>query len=142
MITFLRNLIFKDFWLKLFSLTLAILIWFTVSLAIPKEGFPAAALALKATERHTFSNLPVVVMSSASDVRNFKVNPNEVAVTVEGDPKILQNLQSKDIRVIVDLTGVEAARDMTKRIDVSIPAGVTLVRVDPQEVHISNPPKG
>jgi YbbR domain-containing protein len=142
MIAFLRHLIFDDFWLKLFSLALAVLIWITVSLAIQKEVSPVAALALTNPERRTFSNLPVVVMSSASDVRSFKVNPNEVEVTVEGDAKRLQSLQPKDIRVIVDLTGIESARDLTKRIEVSTPAGVTHVLVAPQEVHIIIPPKG
>ena len=40
-------------------------------------------------------------------------------------PKTVQNLQTKDIRAMVDLTGVGAARDLRKRIEVSIPAGVT-----------------
>ena len=142
MIEFLRNLILKDLLLKLFSLTLAVSIWFTVSWAIQKEVSPAAALTSSTVERRTYSNLPVVIMSSASDVRSFRVNPSEVEVTVEGAPKILQQLQSKDIKVIVDLTGVEAARDLTKKIEVSTPAGVTHVRVAPQEVQVIIPPRG
>jgi YbbR domain-containing protein len=142
MIAFLRHLIFNDFWLKLFSLALAVLIWITVSLAIQKEVSPVAALTLTNSERRTFANLPVVVLSSASDVRTFKVNPNEVEVTVEGDAKRLQNLQPKDIRVIVDLTGIESTRGLTKRIEVSTPAGVTHILVAPQEVQIIIPPKG
>jgi uncharacterized membrane-anchored protein len=38
----LRDLIFKDFWLKLFSLALAILIWIVVTVAIRKETPPDA----------------------------------------------------------------------------------------------------
>jgi hypothetical protein len=34
----MRDLIFKDFWLKLFSLMLAVLIWLTVSFAIQRES--------------------------------------------------------------------------------------------------------
>ncbi len=37
MIEFLRNLILEDFWLKLFSLALAVLIWLTVTFASQKE---------------------------------------------------------------------------------------------------------
>ena len=143
MISFLRHLIFEDFWLKLFSLALASIIWITVSLAIEKkEVAPAAALPLTTPGRLTFSHLPVIVLSSASDVRNFKVNPSEVEVTVEGDTQRLQSLQPKDIRVIVDLTGIESARDLTKRVDVSTPAGVSHTLVAPQEVQIIIPPKG
>ena len=50
---------------------------------------------------------------------------------MQGNAKTLQNLQSKDIRAMVDLTGIGAARDLRKRIEVSVPAGVTHVRVMP-----------
>jgi YbbR domain-containing protein len=140
MIKFLRHIFIEDFLLKLFSLVLALLFWLTVSFAIrQKEVSPAPALTLN-TEMHTFFNLPVVVMSSASDARNFKVSPSTVEVTVRGDAKTLANLQSKDIRAIVDLTGIEAARAL-KRIEVSTPAGVTHVRVVPEEVQVIVPPK-
>lgn len=143
MIAFFRHLLFEDFWLKLFSLALAVLIWITVFLAIEKKEIsPAPALAPTTPGRLTLSHLPVVVLSSASDVRTFKVNPNEVEVTVEGDSKRLQSLQPSEIRVIVDLTGIESARELTKRIEVSTPAGITHIMVAPQEVQIIIPPKG
>ena len=82
----------------------------------------------------------MTVLSSAEDVHNFKVSPSEVEVTVQGDPRTLQNLQSKDIRAMVDLTGVAAARDLRKRIEVSVPAGVTYMRVAPEEVQVIFPP--
>jgi YbbR domain-containing protein len=140
MIKFLRHIFIEDLLLKLFSLFLALLFWLTVSFAIQqKEASPAPALTLN-PEVRTFFNLPVVVMSSASDVRNFKVSPSAVEVTVRGDAKIVANLQSKDIRPIVDLTGIEAGRAL-KRIEVSTPAGVTHVRVLPEEVQVIVPPR-
>lgn len=139
MIAVLRELIVRDFWLKLFSLVLAVLVWLIVSIAIQKEGSPVAALAFSPEER-TFSNLPVMVMSSAQDVRNIKVRPSEVEVTVQGDAKYLRGLQGKDIRVLVDLTGIESARDLRKRIEVSTPAGIAPIRVLPETVDIILPP--
>jgi|SRR5437879_6405206 len=132
MLLFLRNLFFKDVWLKIFSFSLAVLIWLTVSFAFP--GLP-----IHSSER-TFS-LPVVVMSSAADVRSFKVNPNEVEVTIQGDAELLAKLQTKDIRVLVDLTAVSPVGDVFKRIEVSTPPGVTHVRVQPQDVQVIFPPK-
>lgn len=131
MIAFLRNLLLEDFWLKLFSLALAVLIWFTVTFVSQKEV---------RTDTRVFFNLPVTVLSAAEDVRNFKVSPSEVQVTVQGDGETLQNLQSKDIRVMVDLTGVMAARELRKRVEVSAPAGVTHLRVAPEEVQVIFPP--
>ena len=141
MINFLRHLIVDDFGLKLFSLALALLFWLTVSFAIQqRNGSPPEALIL-ASEGRTFFDLPVVVMSSASDVRNFKVSPNQVEVTVRGESRVLQNLQSKDIRAIVDLSGIEAAQNLRKRIEVSTPPGVTHVRIFPEEVQVIIPSK-
>ena len=131
MIAFLRNLLLEDFWLKLFSLALAALIWFTVTF-VSQKGVR--------TDTRVFLSLPVTVLSAAEDVRNFKVSPDEVEVTVQGEAETLQNLQSKDIRVMVDLTGVAAARELRKRLEVSVPAGVTYLRVAPEEVQIIFPP--
>jgi YbbR domain-containing protein len=140
MIAFLRHLFFDDFWLKLFSFVLAVLIWITVSLAIQKEVSPVAALTTPLSER-TLSHLPVLVMSPAAEVRSFQVSPGEVEVTVQGDARILQKLQNKDIRVTLDLTGIEEAQRLRKRIDVATPPGVTLVSSVPEEVKVTSPPK-
>ena len=141
MISFLRNLLFKDFWLKLFSLALAILTWFTVSFAIRNEVSPIGSLSLT-TQQMTFFNVPVVILSSAADVHDFKVDPQEVTVTVQGEPRALEKLESKSIRAMIDLTGTDAVGGLRKRIEVSTPAGVTHVRVSPQEVKVIFPPAG
>ncbi len=142
MMAFLQNVVLKDIWLKLFSLVLATLAWFTVDVALRNSTFPGGhPLSLSPNVQRTFARLPVVVMSSAEDVRSVKVNPKEVEVTVQGEAKILQSLKAKDIRILVDLTGVEAAHDLKQRIEVSTPAGVTHVKVDPEEVQVIFPPK-
>ena len=136
MIDFLRHPIFHDFWLKLLSLVLATLIWFIIHFAIQKQVSP---LTLTANERK-FPSLPVMVMFAAEDVRSYKVKPSEVEVVVQGETKILKNLQSRDIRVMVDLTGIEAAH-MRKRVEVTPPPGVSHTRVTPQEVEVIITPK-
>ncbi|MGO8925430.1 MAG: hypothetical protein ACLQU3_00690 [Limisphaerales bacterium] len=131
MITFLRHLFLEDFLLKLFSLLLAVVVWLIVTFASQKEA---------GMTPRVFSNLPIRVLSSAEDVRGFKVSPDEVEVIVQGNVKTLQNLQSKDIRAVVDLTGVAAARDLHKPVEVSVPQGVTFIRVEPEEVQVIFPP--
>ena len=130
MIKFLRHLFIEDFLLKLFSLMLAVVVWLIVTFASQKEA---------GTTPRIFYNLPVTVLSSSEDVRNFKVAPQQVEVTVQGDASVLRELQRTDIRVLVDLTGIEAAIDLRKRVEVSMPAGIALVRVAPQEVNIIYP---
>jgi YbbR domain-containing protein len=131
MIKLLRHVFLEDFLLKLFSLGLAIVVWLIVTFASQKEA---------GTTPRIFFNLPVIVMSSAQNVRNFKVSPSEVIVTVQADAKTVQNLQSKDIRATVDLTGVAATRDLHKHVDVAVPSGVTCMRVVPEEVQVIFPP--
>jgi YbbR domain-containing protein len=132
MIHFLRKLIFEDFWLKLFSLALAVLIWLTVTFASQKEV---------GTEQRVFSDLPVTVLAAAEDVHNFKVSPDQVEVTVQGNPRTVQDLDSKGVRAIVDLTGVGAARDLRRHVQVAVPPGITLMRVEPEEVRVVFPPE-
>ncbi len=131
MIAFLRHLFLDDFRLKLFSQLLAVLVWLTVTFASQREVH---------TDARVFSNLPVLVLASAEDVSGFRVSPETVDVTVRADAEIMQNLQAKDIRATVDLTGVAAAEDLRKPVLVSVPPAVALVRVTPQEVKVIFPP--
>jgi YbbR domain-containing protein len=132
MIAFLRHLFVEDFWWKLFSLGLGILIWLTVTFVSQKEP---------GTAPRVFSDVPVAVVSSAEDVHNFKVSPGTVQVIVRGDPALVQNLQRKEIRVAVDLSGVATARELHKPVMVSVPAGITFMAVTPEEVQVVFPPE-
>jgi YbbR domain-containing protein len=135
----LRHLVLNDVWLKLFSVALAALVYFTINLASRNELSPVVSLPLAAARQVSFANLPVLVMSPAEDVRSVRISPKEVEVTVEGDSKILSKLKAQDIRVLVDLTRIQAAHDLRERLEVSAPPGVTLVRVDPEEVQVIYP---
>jgi len=139
MIALLRNLVLKDLPLKLFSLAMAILIYYTISFVAIKNAPALSSLAMPVDVR-TFANLPVLIISSAADVRRFKVTPETVAVTVQGDPQVLAGLESSEIRALVDLTGIAPASHLRKRIEVSTPAGVTHLRVLPTEVQVIFPP--
>ncbi len=138
---FLRELFLKDFWLKLFSFVLAVLTWFTVWFALERQGAPVPSLALAPVDKFIYANLPIVVLSSAENVRSFRVSPKEVEVTIQGSGKALRDLQARDIRALVDLTGVPPGTNVNKRIEISVPAGITLMRVEPTEVQVIAPPK-
>src|SRR5690242_14267877 len=128
MIPTLRNWIFQDLWLKLFSLALAVLIWLTVNFATKNDVAPGRSLPFSPREQRTFHNVPVLLMCAADEVRGFKVNPKEVDVTVEGDAKVMQKLQDRELHVVANLTGISAAEDLHMKVEVSTPAGVNRVR--------------
>ncbi len=135
----LRDIFIKDVGWKLFSLVLAMVIWFMVrpvSREPAKSGNPLAASVPR-----TFTNLPVVVMSSAADVRAFKVRPDAVRVTVSGRREIVDALTERDLRVTVDLTGIESTRGLQARVTVAVPPGVTFIAARPPEVDVVVPPR-
>jgi YbbR domain-containing protein len=133
----MRDWVTNDLGWKLFSLFLAVAIWLTVH-KIYEE--PGAASGLVGGNTVTFGNLPVLVVSAASDVRDFRVAPATVAVKVSGPPEIMADLQANQIHAVVDLTDVQSARDLRRRVDVSTPPRVTLVSVDPPKVGVIVPP--
>jgi YbbR domain-containing protein len=133
----LRDWITKDFAWKLFSLFLAVAIWLIVH-KIYEEPGNSSAMAGGSTV--TFDNLPVLIVSTAADVRNFRVAPTMVKVTVSGSAEIMSRLQANNVRAVVDLTDLESAQDLRRLVDVSAPPGVTLVSVDPPRVAVIPPP--
>jgi hypothetical protein len=88
----------------------------------------------------TYGDLPVFIVASASDVHLYRVAPNTVSVTVRGSPDAISVLQANQIRATVDLTDIESARDLKRRVDVSVPSGITLVSVEPAKVGVIIPP--
>ncbi len=135
-----RDLILKDFWLKLLALAVAVLIHLTVSTAIKRELGLAADTASVAHSR-VFPALPVLVVSSAADVHEFRVRPSHVEVEVRGPADVVSRLTEKDVRVIVDLTDIQWTAGLRKRVEVSTPPGVMHVRVWPSEVEVVSPVK-
>src|SRR5271169_2080269 len=133
----LRDWITKDSGWKLFSLILAVAIWLTVH-KIYEE--PGVASGIVGGNTVTFVNLPVLIVSTAKDVRDFRVAPLTVKVTVSGSAEDMARLQANQVRAVVDLTDIETAQDLHRMVDVSAPPGVTLVSVDPSRVVIFPPP--
>src|SRR6266566_9423669 len=117
----LRSILFKDFWLKLFSLVLAVLIWVTVSYAIRNENVTATNMIANLPMRNFY--VPVLVVSTAADVRQVHVKPDHVTVTVRGEADALDKMADKDVSVQVDLTDIESAREVRKKVEVSTPPG-------------------
>ena len=131
----MRDWVTNDFGWKLFSVFLAVAIWLTVH-KIYEEPETASGPGGNTV---TFGNLPVLVVSAASDVRDFRVAPVTVIVKVSGSPEAMASLQADQIHAVVDLTDIQSARDLRRRVEVSTPPGVTLVSVDPPKVGVIVP---
>jgi YbbR domain-containing protein len=78
-------------------------------------------------------------MARAADVHTYHVRPEVVSVTVSGSPEAVAVVQANSIRVSVDLTDIESAKDLFRPIDVSMPPGISLVKVSPPRVSVVIP---
>src|ERR1041385_4023715 len=119
----LRDLVTRDLGWKLLSVALALAIWLTVH-TISEDSSPHST-SLDGQMIESFMAVPVLVVSAAADVREFKVRPATVQVTLSGKPELVAKLDAKQIRVLVDLTGIDEARGLKKRVEVSTPPGFT-----------------
>jgi YbbR domain-containing protein len=131
----MRDWLTKDLSWKIISLFLAVIIWLTVY----KIREEPETLAVRGVE-NTYRNLPVHLLSAAADVRNYRVAPGTVAVTVSGPPNAMAVLQADKIHAVVNLTGIESSHDSRRPVEVSTPIGTTLVSIDPPEVGVIVPP--
>ena len=137
----LREFITRDLGWKVLSLALAVAIWLMVN-PLSQGSAKTTANPLTGAETGSFTNLPVrVMMSSTTNVREVKVEPDAVTVTVSGKPEMISAMTGQEIIVIVDLTGIEAARGLRKRVEVTVPAGVAFISVNPSQVNVTVQPK-
>lgn len=126
-----RNILFRNFGWKLLSLALAIVIWLTIKALSAEQG---------QTER-MFINLDIQIVSGTADVRTFRIEPTTVNVTVKGRPGAIGRLAEREIRVFADLTSADVTQGFRQHLDVAVPNGITVVRLEPTEVYVTPPPK-
>jgi hypothetical protein len=133
----MRDWFTKDFWWKLFSVVLAVIIWLTVH-KIYEE--PRAADAAAGGSTFTYDNLPVTVVSALADVHDFRVTPRAVKVTVNAPAAIMNTLQIGQVHAVVNITDTNLVRDLRLPVEISAPANVTITSVDPASVLVIIPP--
>lgn len=132
----MRELILHNFWWKLASFIVATLIWLTIHSTLQNSS-PVQPGPISTAFQREFKNLTITVMTRASDRTDFVVVPSVVNVTLGGEPTVLKKISFRDIQVFVDLTEVQEAQGLPKQIHVHVPEGVSVLRVNPQNVRIS-----
>jgi YbbR domain-containing protein len=98
----LRDYILNNFWLKVFSLIMAGMIWFAVQSALQGDNrFPQNPFHPLETREFTKT---VAVVARPEDRQSYKITPPEARVTVRGNKAVFRRLKLSDIQVYVDLT--------------------------------------
>jgi hypothetical protein len=134
-----RDLLFKDFGWKLFSLLLAAFIWYTVHKIIEE---PKAAVVSPVNAPVIYGEIPVQLVAPAGGTPPYSLNSNTVSVTVSGPPEVMNVLQARQIHATVNLAGVDnPAKEPARPVEVSVPWGVTVISVQPALLELVRPPK-
>ena len=130
-----RNFLQNNFWLKLFSLFLALLIWFSVRFYTIYD-VQTARNTFKLSARLDFLQVPITVLKSTANTQSCKIDPALVDVTVAGEKNLLQNLSARDIAPFVSLVGEQAVGVFSNQVQVYTPPGVSLMQVTPAQVRV------
>jgi YbbR domain-containing protein len=125
-----RTLILNNFGWKITALALAI----TVRYALRPQDGPLLPSAMHT--RYLVSH-PITLSKPATDLREFKVSPETVDITLSGDAKILKDLDDREVRATVDIRDLAPGTN-TVRIHVYVPpeGGIKLERLAPEQVHV------
>ena len=130
-----RNFLQNNFWLKLFSLFLALLIWFSVRF-YTKYDIQGARNPLSRFPTWVFIQVPIQVMKSTENSQQCKTEPAQVDVTVAGERSLLKNLSAKDITPFVRISDDQRVGVSSNRVQVYTPPGISLVQVIPAQVRV------
>ena len=123
-----------NFWLKIFSLGLAMIIWATVHVGITRD------LSLtNPNVAHPFRTgipLPVSIITQPGDARVFKISPKLATATIVGEESIVRRMSGKDIKVYVDLTDFTSKGQTNGELHADVRKDVTVIGLDPGAVQI------
>jgi hypothetical protein len=132
----IRGWLVEDIGWKMFSLLLAVAIWLTAHRILLETSLPESAVGGSTL---TYGNLPVTIVSAGTNVHDYRLLQPTVSVTVKGSTDAIGKLQANQIRATVDLTDVTTVNSAKQRVDVSAPAGITVVSVKPESIGVIAP---
>jgi hypothetical protein len=132
----LRHLFIKDWAWKSFSLLLAVVIWFTVHRILLESVQPPGAGGTHVT----YGNLPVIIVSAAADMRDYRLLQSTITVIVSGSEEAIGRLQANQIHATVNLTDPASLNDVKHPVEVSVPPGITVVGIKPESIGVIAPP--
>jgi YbbR domain-containing protein len=140
-----RDWITKDFGWKLFSLILAVTLWITVRRSLNEapaamSATPVSVIPFASVDTVTFTNLPVLAISTDADVHNAQVVPKVVTVRLSGPSEVMAVMEKDKVHAVVNLTGMDSASGLLLSVDVSAPPGVAVDKIDPPKVGVTFSP--
>ncbi len=129
------NRVFSNFLWKLASLMMAVGLWVVIRLAVVEEDEASRADQGLWASRE-FTEVPIIVQTSATDTNRYVINPQTVRVKVEGQATLLESTDSGKIRVVADFTRQTSENEFAVTLDVEIPPEFELKHCEPQSIRV------
>ena len=120
--------LFRNLWLKLFSLLLASILWYYVN---TQSRFLPAGLI----ERE-FKEVPVKILTSSRELGRVKISPETVSLKVRGKKVLLSKLDKSDITLFIKLEGLKEGEYLLP-LHWELPSEVEVVSIFPREVKVT-----
>lgn len=130
-----QSLLRENRWQKLFALGLAVLIWFTVS-STQRLGLMDDA----ADGMRTFTQVPILLLSTATNIGHYQVTPATARVDLRGNPQKLRDVSLALIQVYVQLSD-DTIPSQTLGVRVNPPPGTTVAKLEPNVVLVDRLPE-
>ena len=129
-----KDYLFNNLGWKLLSLLFAVLIWLVVHSS--KQGELRSAAGPVAFGKQVVKAFPVALLTSTASTHRIRVQPATVQVTLSGDLLVMERLRESDVEVFVRLVDAVEAPALWKRVQVRVPAGVDVLKVEPPQVRV------
>ena len=120
----MKELIFKNFGLKIASIILAIILWFVASSRGQSEIFVDVQLE--------FMNIP-------SGVELISSTDKTISLNIKGPEKYIKNIKHSDIRASIDLSKAkkgESTYYLAKE-NIQLPRSITLLNISPSSITVT-----
>lgn len=131
----LQDLILRNFWLKFFSVALAIVIWLSIHYDI-HYGSPLTQLSINHLLAQEYIRVPVTLVTNSADARVFRITPSEVVVIAVGGETALRRAADKNVKVTLDLTDFHSKETVPMELQSTAPPDVTVVEISPSTVTV------
>jgi len=125
---YLKELLFNNWYLKLFSLILAAALW---------------ALIAQESTSEVFFEVPVEYQNVPRDTEVIADSAKTIEVRLRGPSTLIREISAKDISTVIDLEKMQMSGETTVNLNaqhVHTPFGVEVVRLTPSRVRVSLEP--
>jgi hypothetical protein len=133
MTNWFRALLLQHFWLKLFSLLLAMLLWLAVHASVDRESVGGPAEAREGITN--FIARPVLILTDSGAHPAVRIDPPTVDIAVRGGALAISRLDPLDVRAFVRVPD-RVDFDGTVQVHVQVPKEASLIMVSPSIVRV------